>query len=111
MPLIAPDDMLRGDPLPGWHGSFFHAEHMTFGIWVIDEGAAPLHEHQHEQEEVWNVVEGEIALIVGGVEHVARSGCAVVVPPNTPHSARPLGRCRAIVADWPVRTALPGVKR
>ena len=108
MSLVTPDTMLHGKPLRGWDGSFFHAQNMTFGIWLIDVDAAPLHEHHHEQEEVWNIVEGEIAITVGGEEHVARAGCAVIVPPHTPHSARPLGRCRAIVVDWPIRTSLPG---
>src|SRR5262245_849843 len=107
--LVEPADMLHASPLPGWSGSFFHSDHLTFALWDVAEGAAPLHEHHHEQEEVWNVVEGEIALTVGGVEHVVRAGCAVVVPPDVPHAARPLGPCRAIVTDWPVRRSLPGV--
>jgi hypothetical protein len=52
--------MLGGSPLAGWSGRFFHSENMTFGHWEIAEGAADLHEHEHPQEEVWNVVEGEI---------------------------------------------------
>jgi len=30
------------------------------------EGAAELHEHDPPQEEVWNVVEGEVSLVVDG---------------------------------------------
>lgn len=107
--LITPDRMIHGAPLRGWSGSFFHSAHMTFAIWEIAEGAAPLHEHDHPQEEVWNVVAGEIALRVNGVEHIVRAGSAVVVPPSARHSARPLGACRALVTDWPLRTQLPGM--
>jgi mannose-6-phosphate isomerase-like protein (cupin superfamily) len=109
MRMIEPADMIRGKPLRGWSGSFFQSDNMTFGIWEITADAAPLHEHHHPQEEVWNVVAGEIALTVDGEERVARAGCAVVIPPNARHSARPLGPCRAIVVDWPVRDSLPGV--
>ena len=109
MPLIRPTDMLPSKPLRGWTGSFFHSKHMTFGLWEIAQGAAPLYEHSHPQEEVWNVAEGEIAIAVDGEEHLLRPGSALVIPPNAPHSARPLVYCRAIVADYPVRTDLPGL--
>jgi mannose-6-phosphate isomerase-like protein (cupin superfamily) len=100
--------MLSGAPLPGWHGRFFHSEHMTFALWTIDAGAAELHEHQHEQEEVWNVVDGAVVVVVDGIERMLDAGSAAVVPPNTPHSARPVGPCRVVVTDFPVREQLPG---
>src|SRR5689334_11522425 len=101
--------MLHGSPLPGWDGRFFHSANMTFAHWDIAEGAADLHEHHHEQEEVWNVVAGEIVLVVDGVEHTLHDGDAVIVPPNIPHSARPRGTARVIVADFPLRHRLPGL--
>jgi unsaturated pyranuronate lyase len=111
MPFIESADMPRGKPLHGWTGAFFHSENMTFGLWEVAVDAVPLHEHSHPQEEVWNIVEGEIAFTLDGDERVLRRGSGVVVPPNTPHSARPLGRCRAVVVDWPVRPELPGLGR
>lgn len=84
---------------------------MTFAHYDIAAGASPLHEHQHEQEEVWHVVEGDVALSIGGEEQVLVAGCVAVVPPGTPHAVRPLGACRAIIADHPVRTELPGLSR
>jgi mannose-6-phosphate isomerase-like protein (cupin superfamily) len=89
--------------LPGWHGRIFHSGNMTFAYYDIDAEAVPLHEHHHVQEEVWHVLEGQLAMTVDGVEHLARAGHAVIVPPNTPHSARVLGACRAIVVDHPLR--------
>jgi mannose-6-phosphate isomerase-like protein (cupin superfamily) len=52
---------------------------------------------------VWNVIEGKLVVTVDGVEQVAGPGCAAVVPPDTPHSARALGSVRAIVVDYPIR--------
>jgi mannose-6-phosphate isomerase-like protein (cupin superfamily) len=106
---LEPSDMLQGSPLPGWEGRFFHSANMTFAHWDIADGAADLHEHHHEQEEVWNVVAGEIVLAVDGVEHTLRDGDAVVVPSDTPHAARPRGAARVIVADYPLRPNLPGI--
>lgn len=83
---------------------------MTFGHWNIAEGAADLHEHDHPQEEVWNVVEGEVLLVVDEQERRLGPGDAAVVPPNIRHSAKTLGACRAIIVDHPVRLQLPGVR-
>ena len=109
MPFVRPSDMLSGTPLPGWSGRFLHSEHMTFAHYDIAADATPLHEHQHEQEEVWHIIEGEVALSIAGEEQVLSAGCIAVVPPETPHSVRPLGGCRVVIADYPLRTSLPGI--
>jgi mannose-6-phosphate isomerase-like protein (cupin superfamily) len=111
MPFVRPSEMLSGEPLPGWSGRFVHSASMTFAHYDIAAGATPLHEHQHEQEEVWHIVEGEVALSIAGEEQVLGPGCIAVVPPDTPHSVRPLVACRAIIADHPVRPDLPGQSR
>jgi len=108
VPFLRPSEMLAGDPLPGWSGRFLHSANMTFAHYVIAPGAAPLHEHQHAQEEVWHIVEGEVALSIAGEEQVLDAGCVAVVPPDTPHAVRPLSACRAIIADYPLRPNLPG---
>ena len=109
MPFVRPSDMQTGDPLPGWHGRFLHSANMTFAHYDKEADAAPLHEHQHAQEEVWHIVEGEIALTVAGEEQILDAGCVAVVPPETPHSVRLLAACRAVIADYPLRPNLPGL--
>ncbi len=109
MTFVPGQDMLAGSPLPGWTGRFFHSDNMTFARWTVAEGAADLHEHHHEQEEVWNVVAGRVALVVEGVEGIVESGGAAIVPPNTLHSVRVLGPAEIVIADFPVREQLPGV--
>ncbi len=37
---------------------------MTFAHWDIAADAADLHEHHHPQEEMWNVVDGEVVLVL-----------------------------------------------
>jgi quercetin dioxygenase-like cupin family protein len=109
VPFIEPSDMFTGAPLAGWEGRFFHSENMTFAQWTIASDAAPLHEHHHPQEEVWNVVEGEVIISLNGDERELGSGDVAVIPPHTPHSVRAKTTCRAIVTDFPVRQQLPGV--
>jgi mannose-6-phosphate isomerase-like protein (cupin superfamily) len=111
MTFLRPADMIVGEPLPGWTGHFFHAENMTFAHYDIADGAQPLHEHHHEQEEVWHIVSGEVAITVGANEATLTAGSVAIVPPQTPHSVRPIGPCRAIIADYPRRPNLPGLSR
>ena len=108
MPFIAPTEMRHGSPLHGWSGRFFHSENMTFAHWDIAADAVDLHEHHHVEEEVWNIVEGEVVLSIGGESRTLGPGAAAVVPPNTPHAVKPMGACRVVVTDYPVRRRLPG---
>ena len=101
--------MIHGEPLPGWHARWFHSANMTFSHYDIAAGAPPLHEHRHVQEEVWNVVDGEVTITIAGVEHTVGPGGVAVVPPDTPHSARAVTACRVVIADYPLRLQLPGM--
>ena len=106
MPFVNPYDLATVERLPGWFGRFFHSESMTFGYWEIAADAVPLHEHHHPEEEVWNLVEGRMALTVAGVEQILEPGTAAIVPAQAPHSARVLEACRAIVVDHPARPSI-----
>jgi len=99
----------RAEPLRGWDGRFFSSERMTFAYYDIALDAVDLHEHHHEQEEVWHIIDGEIAVTVDGVEQIVTAGAAVIIPPDTRHSARIIGACRALVADTPRRDTLGSI--
>jgi len=87
---------------PGWRGRYFHSGAMTF--WHYDfTRDATIHEHFHEQEEVWEVVEGELEVTIDGVTQVAKPGIAAVVPPNARHAVRALTDGKAIIVDHPLR--------
>jgi len=109
MGFIDPGALAKVEPKPGWHGRFFHSEHMTFAYYEIDAGAT-LHAHSHPNEEVWHIIEGEIDLTLGEETRSVGAGCAVVIPPGTMHSAAARHRCRAIVVDHPVRREVAGLK-
>lgn len=99
------------EPVPGWCGRFLSTAHVTFGFWEVTAGAPPVHEHEHPEEEVWTVVEGQLAVTVGDEERVVGSGGAVVIPGGVRHRVQALGAARAITCDHPVRTSLPGAGR
>ena len=64
---------------------------------------ASIHEHHHPQEELYEVLEGELELTVDGVTQVARPGVAAIVPSNARHSVQALTDGRAIIVDSPAR--------
>ena len=109
MPFVDPRTLPDLGPKPGWHGRFFHSEHMTFAYYDLDAGAS-LHVHAHPNEEVWHVIEGELDVTLAGETRTVAAGCAVVVPPNTQHSVAVHRACRVIVVDHPVRRELAGVR-
>src|SRR5215831_15197806 len=108
MAFIRTSELAPREPLPGWAGRFFHSEHLTLVHYEIAPGAR-VHPHRHENEEVWNVVEGELEMTVDGATSVLRSGDAAVVPSGVEHSAHAVEHCRAIVVDYPTRDTVAGV--
>ncbi len=108
MAFIETSELPAKEPLPGWVGRFFHSEHMTFAYYEIAPGSG-IHRHRHPNEEVWNIIEGELEMVVGDATRIVRGGDAVVIPADVEHAASPRGRCRAIVVDHPVRDMVGGV--
>ena len=102
MPLIDTSTLNVIERLPGWYGRYFHSDNMTFAYYDFDAGAS-IHEHFHPNEEVWNVIDGELEMTLEGVAQVAGAGAAVIVPANARHAARAVTKGRAIVVDYPVR--------
>jgi quercetin dioxygenase-like cupin family protein len=95
--------------LPGWRGRYFDSPSMTFAHYELDAGAS-IHEHSHPEEEVWQVIEGELEITIGGVTRRASRGSAGIVPPNMPHSVKAISDGKAIVVDYPLAN-LPFLKQ
>ena len=87
---------------PGWHGRYFNSPSMTFAHYDFEAGAV-IPEHHHVQEEVWQVLEGELDIVVDGVTTRAGPGWAGIVPPDVLHSVVAVTDGKAIVVDTPVR--------
>jgi len=75
---------------------------MTFAYYEFEKGSS-VHEHFHPEEEVWQVIEGELEVTIDGVAQVDEAGGAGIVFGNTPHSIKALTDGRAIVVDHPAR--------
>jgi quercetin dioxygenase-like cupin family protein len=88
--------------LPGWYGRYFDSPSMTFAHYDFQKGSS-IHEHFHPQEEVYEVIEGELELTIDGVKQVARPGIVGIVPSNVRHSVKALTDGRAIIVDYPLR--------
>jgi quercetin dioxygenase-like cupin family protein len=108
MAFIDTNELRVVEPLAGWKGRFFHSEHMTFAYYTVAAGAS-VHEHAHSNDEVWNVIEGELEVTIAGETRVVGASAAVIIPPNTPHSVKALTDVRAIVVDHPLRDSIGGV--
>jgi quercetin dioxygenase-like cupin family protein len=102
MPFVDTTKLGIIERLPGWYGRYFHSPSMTFAHYDFVHGSA-IHEHFHPQEEVYEVIEGELQLTIGGVTQVARAGMVGIVPSNVPHSVKALTDGRAIIVDYPLR--------
>ena len=80
---------------------------LSFAHWEFRKGA-DIHAHSHEQEEVWQVIEGELSVTIGDEPQVAGPGAVAVVPPHTAHSVVALSDGKAIVTDFPLRLEMAG---
>jgi quercetin dioxygenase-like cupin family protein len=88
--------------LPGWRGRYFHSANMTFAHYEF-LGGSSIHEHSHPQEEVWEVIEGELEVTVDGVAQIIKPGLVAIVPAGARHSVKALTDGKAIIVDYPLR--------
>jgi quercetin dioxygenase-like cupin family protein len=102
MPFIDTQKLKVIERLPGWHGRYFHSKSMTFAHYEFTRGSS-IHEHFHPEEEVYEVIDGELELTIDGETRIARAGVAAIVPSNARHSVKALTDGRAIIVDHPAR--------
>ena len=102
MPFVDTRKLNVVERLPGWYGRYFHSPSMTFAHYDFVRGSS-IHEHFHPQEEVYEVIEGELEMTIDGVTQIARPGLVAIVPGNVRHSVKALTYGRAIIIDYPGR--------
>jgi quercetin dioxygenase-like cupin family protein len=102
MPFVDIDSLPVTERLPGWFGRYFHTASMTFAHYEFNRGAS-IHEHFHPEEEVYEVIEGELEVTVDGVAKIVRPGLVTIVPGGVRHSVKALTDGRVIIVDHPVR--------
>ena len=77
-------------------------ESLTVAHVKLDKGAI-LAEHAHPNEQIVNVIEGELELTVEGVKHRLVKGKVMVLPPNVVHSGRAISDVYVVDVFHPVR--------
>jgi quercetin dioxygenase-like cupin family protein len=102
MPFLDTASLPVIERLPGWRGRYFHSQHMTFAHYEFTR-ASSIHEHFHPEEEVYEVLEGELEVAIDGIAQIAKPGVVAIVPANARHSVKALSDGRLIVIDSPAR--------
>ncbi len=69
---------------------------------------ALLPEHTHENEQVVNIIDGELELTVDGQSYSLVPGKVMVLAPNPAHSGRAVTDCRVVDVFHPVRQDFRG---
>jgi len=86
----------------GITGYYCHGEKMTFGYVELKKGSVvPL--HNHIQEQITYIIEGELDMVIGGESCLLTNGMYHVIGSNVPHSAVAKTDCKVIDAFSPVR--------
>src|ERR1700693_4477830 len=87
MPFVDISSLKVIERLPGWYGRYFHSPNMTFAHYDFKRGAS-IHEHFHPEEEVYEVIEGELEETIEGDPKAAGAGVVAIVPANARHSVK-----------------------
>lgn len=101
-PFVSLSEIEEKEIIQGFFGKMIHADNITVAHFRVLAGSV-LPEHHHVHEQVTNVLEGELEMTIGGETHVCKAGEVVVIPSNTPHSARAVTDCRLFDIFQPVR--------
>jgi quercetin dioxygenase-like cupin family protein len=102
MPFLDTNSLPVIERLPGWHGRYFHSENMTFAHYDFKRDSS-IHEHFHAEEEVYEVIDGELEVTIDGVAQIARAGLVAIVPGNVRHSVKALTDGKVIIVDYSAR--------
>jgi quercetin dioxygenase-like cupin family protein len=89
MPVVDISTLAITERLPGWQGRYFHSATMTVAHSEFTRNTS-IHEHDHVQEEIYEVTEGELELTGDGVVYIARPGVVGIVPSSVRHSVKAL---------------------
>ncbi len=102
MPFLKIEQLLHKELLPGFNAHLLHTDRMTIGHIKIEEGAV-LPEHHHEHEQVTTIIRGELEMTVAGETQSCKPGDMILIPSNTPHSARAITACVVMDVFQPAR--------
>jgi quercetin dioxygenase-like cupin family protein len=102
MSVICLDKLKELQLAPGIRARVVNTGNLSVAHVILDEGAL-LPAHTHHNEQVVNVIEGELELIVAGETLRLPAGHSLVLAPMVPHSGRAIKRCYVVDIFHPVR--------
>lgn len=102
MTFVKLNDLKEFEISPGIRARVVNSDSMSVAHVNLDAGAL-LPDHSHVNEQVVNVIEGELELTVNGEPRILKPGVVEVLPPNVTHGGRALTSCRVIDVFHPVR--------
>lgn len=88
--------------VPGFHGKFIHTKNVTVAFWSIKAGSK-LPEHKHPNEQITNVLDGELELIIKGEKKRLKAGETAIVASNISHQGTAVTNCYIIDVFNPAR--------
>jgi len=81
--------------IKGFKGKFIHTDSMTISFWEVEAGSElPLHNHINEQ--VSHIMEGEFEMTIGNKTKVYTSGSIMVISSNEQHSGKAITNCKIL---------------
>jgi quercetin dioxygenase-like cupin family protein len=88
--------------VPGITGYYAHGTNMSFGYVELVQGAF-IPEHNHINEQITFIIEGQLDMLIDGKPCTLTSGMYYVIPSNVKHSAAAKTFCKVIDAFSPAR--------
>ncbi len=103
MPFIDINDYEPIELVPGAKARTPYGENVMLSYLELEEGAViPFHKHPHEQAGM--LLKGNLELTIGDHARLCTPGDMFIIPPNTPHSAKPVdGPATVLDVFSPVR--------
>ena len=97
MTFISIDDYEPIELVPGARARTPYGQNLMLSYLELEvDSVIPTHAHPHEQAGM--LLEGQLKLTIGDESKICEPGDMFIIPPNTPHTARPLNG-RAVVLD------------
>ncbi len=89
---------------PGFSAKIIHTPTNTLTlVYVTVKAGTSLPEHTHPQEQVTNVLSGQLEITVAGETQVLEPGIVGTIAPNLPHSGKALSDCYILDVFHPLR--------
>ncbi len=105
---FGPSECARRQLFPGVAARLIWGQRLMLSLVEFEPGAV-VQRHNHPNEQIGTVIEGEAEFVVGGQRRLLRAGDMYVIPAGVEHEVRAVGgRVRALDAFHPPREEYKG---